>query len=87
MGAAGKRSWEVLLRVALFGVVAAGVASCTALPPGSLDPLVPVLGLPRVEKGPAQPRNEAPAPAGASGARRIPGGEGDSATRGPLIVE
>lgn len=67
MGAARKVLREVVLRIALLGVLTAGLAGCTALPKGSLDPLSPVLGLPRAETGPAQPPGEAPAPAGASG--------------------
>ena len=69
MRAAKKRAREVLVRAALLGVVTAGLVSCTALPRGSLDPLAPILGLPPVERGPAQPPGEAPAPAGAPGAR------------------
>ncbi len=60
-------SWKVVFRAPFFGVIAAGLVSCTALPGGSLDPLVPALGLPRGESPPAQPRGEAPAPAGVSG--------------------
>ena len=53
-------------KLAICGVLAAGLLSCTALPGGSLDPLVPALGLPRAEGTPAQPRSEPPAPAGDS---------------------
>lgn len=53
-------------KLAICGLLAAGLVSCTALPGGSLDPLVSALGLPRVEEGPAQSRREAPAPAEAS---------------------
>ncbi|MBI3780151.1 MAG: hypothetical protein HY278_03705 [candidate division NC10 bacterium] len=62
-------SWKVVLS-ALFGVIAVGLVHCTALPGGSLDPLVPTLGLYREEERPAQPRPEAPAPAEASGRAR-----------------
>ncbi len=65
MGTARKRLRGVLLQGALLGILAAFLASCTALPKGSLDPLVPLLGLPRAENGPAQPPGEAPAGAGA----------------------
>lgn len=58
-----KRSREVLCWVVLFGVVAAAAVGCTALPRGSVDPAVFVLGLPQGEKGAAQPSGEAPAPA------------------------
>ncbi len=67
MGTARKCTREVFLRVALVGVVTAGLAGCTALPKGSLDPASLILGLPRAENGPAQSPSEAPAPAGAPG--------------------
>ncbi len=69
MGAARKVSRAVVLRIALLGVLTVGLASCTALPRGSLDPLAPVLGLPPVEEKPTQPPGEAPAPAGTSRVR------------------
>jgi hypothetical protein len=69
MGGARKHSQEFLLRVVLFGVLAIGLMSCAALPRGSVDPLDLILGLPRAEKGAAQPPGEAPAPAGAPGPR------------------
>ncbi len=51
-------SWKVVFRAPFFGVIAAGLVSCTALPGGSLDPLVPALGLPRGEESSSQPRPE-----------------------------
>ena len=69
MGGARKRSREFLIWVSLFGLLTAGLVSCTALPRGSVDPVDLILGLPRAEKGPAQPPGEAPAPAGAPGPR------------------
>ncbi len=59
-------SWKVVLRAPFFGVLAAGLVSCTALPGGSLDPLVPALGLPQGEGTSAQARSEPPAPVEAS---------------------
>lgn len=56
-------------KLAICGLVGAGLVSCTALPGGSLDPLVPALGLPREQERPAQPRPEAPAPPEASARR------------------
>ena len=56
-------SWKVVLQVALFGILASGLLSCAALPGGSLDPLVPALGLPRGEGTPVQPPSETSAPA------------------------
>lgn len=48
-----------------------GLVSCTALPEGSLDPMVPALGLPSKEEAAvAQPRGEPWAPAGT--ATRVP---------------
>jgi len=44
---------EVLLGAAVVGVVVT-LVGCTALPRGTLDPLTPVLGLPRVEKAAPQ---------------------------------
>jgi len=67
MGAAKKVSRAVVLRIALLGVLTAGLAGCTVLPKGSLDPASLILGLPRAENGPAQSPSEAPAPAGAPG--------------------
>ncbi len=69
MGAAKIRAREILLRVALLGGLAVGLVRCAALPSGSVDPVDLILGLPRAEKGPAQPPGEAPAPAGAPGPR------------------
>ena len=66
IGGGGEGSREVVLRATLFGVVAAVLVSCTALPGGSMDPLVPALGLPRAEGTRTQPRPEAPAPTEAS---------------------
>lgn len=51
------RSRRGLFRIAAFGLLAATLGSCTALPGGSLDPLAPALGLPRQE-GQVQPRDE-----------------------------
>ncbi len=59
-------SWKVVLRAPFLGVIAAGLVSCTALPGGSLDPLVPALGLPRGEGTSVQARSEPPAQARAS---------------------
>lgn len=53
-------------KLAICGLLAAGLVSCTALPGGSLDPLVSALGLHRGQESPAQPRPEAPTPAEAS---------------------
>ncbi|MDE2059904.1 MAG: hypothetical protein KGJ27_09320 [candidate division NC10 bacterium] len=58
-------------RAALLGAVIVGLVSCTALPEGSLDPMVPALGLPSKEEATvAQPRGEPWAPAGT--ATRVP---------------
>ena len=65
-GGGGEGSRKAVLLAALSGVVAAGLVSCTALPGGSLDPLVPALGLHRAEGTRTQPRPEAPAPTEAS---------------------
>ena len=70
MGERAESSRRIGLQAILFGVLAGGLVSCTALPVGSLDPLAPALGLPRVKEGPAQPRSVAPAAAGASA--RVP---------------
>ncbi len=63
MGGARKLSRKVLLWVSLFGLLTAGLVSCTALPRGSVDPVELILGLPRAEKGPAQPPSGMPVPA------------------------
>ncbi len=58
------QSWRRIgLQAILFGVLALGLVTCTALPGGSLDPLVPALGLHREEKSSAQPQTEPQAPA------------------------
>ncbi len=69
MGDRAESSRRIGFQVILFGVFALGLVSCTALPGGSLDPLVPALGLPRAEEGPVQPGREAPVAAGASARR------------------
>lgn len=62
MKAVAEVPWEAVLRAALLGAVMTGLVGCTALPGGSLDPLVPALGLPSKEEAPStQPRSEAPA--------------------------
>ncbi len=63
MGAARKQVRRVLVRVILFGVVTGGLVRCAPLPRGSVDPLVPLLGLPQGEKGPVQRPSESPTPA------------------------
>jgi hypothetical protein len=64
-------SWKAALRAAFLGAAIAGLVSCTPLPAGSLDPLVPALGLPSGEEAAvAQPRHEPWAPAGT--ATRVP---------------
>ncbi len=70
MGDRAESSRRIALQVMLFGVLALALVSCIALPGGSMDPLVPALGLPRAEEGPAQPGREAPVPAGASTPRQ-----------------
>jgi hypothetical protein len=70
MGDRAESSRRIGLQVILFGVLGLGLVSCIALPGGSMDPLVPALGLPRAEEGPAQPGREAPVPAGASAHRQ-----------------
>ena len=66
MGERAESSRGIGLQVILFGVLALGLVSCIALPGGSMDPLVPALGLPRAEGTRAQPRSETPTPAGTS---------------------
>ncbi len=69
MGGARKLSRKAPLWISLFGLLTAGLVSCSALPRGSVDPVDLILGLPRAEKGPAQPSGGAPVPAGAPGPR------------------
>lgn len=63
IGGGREGSWKFILHAVLFWSLEAGLVSCTALPGGSLDPLVPALGLHRGEESLAQPRPEPQAPA------------------------
>ena len=56
---------------ALCALLEVGLVSCTALPGGSLDPLVPVFGLPRQEQPPHQPSRGTPTPAEPLGPKPI----------------
>lgn len=52
---------QMVIGAALVGMVAT-LAGCTALPGGALDPMKPVLGLPRGQGAPAQTPTQTPVP-------------------------
>lgn len=80
MKAVAEVPWKAVLRAALLGAVMVGLVSCTPLPGGSLDPLVPTLGLPRgEERTSVQPRGAPPTRREWIGRYRDNRGEGEIA--------
>lgn len=70
-GSTAHGAMKVGRQVFLVGLLAVGLLGCVAMPGGTLDPLVPALGLPpATQRPPPQPRTEPPAPAGATAPRQ-----------------